>query len=93
MKGQFEGGSYDAVKALLVNWQANDIALKTPEAGFLIIDETKKLMGIFRDFYRFDTQYYSIPSETAETEVQKELSKIIDDLSKKKTEGKKRGFF
>jgi hypothetical protein len=89
LKGQFEGGSYDAVKALLVNWQANDIALKTPEAGSLIIDETKKLMGVFRDFYRFDTQYYSIPSETAETKVQKELGKIIDDLSEKKA-GKKR---
>ena len=84
LQGQFGGGSYDEVKALLLNWQANDLALKTPEAGSLIIDETKKLMGIFRDVYHFDTEYYSIPSENAKIKVQKLLANILDDLSDKK---------
>jgi hypothetical protein len=85
LKGQFEGGSCDdEVKALLLNWQANDLALKTPEAGSLIIDETKKLMGVFRDVYHFNTEYYSIPSENAKIKVQKLLANILDDLSDKK---------
>src|SRR5256885_641916 len=88
LKGQFEGGSCDEVKALLLNWQANDLALKIPEAGSLIIDETKKLMGVFQDVYRFDTEYYSIPSESAHTKVQKLLANIIDDLSDKKAKKK-----
>jgi hypothetical protein len=89
LKGQFEGGSYDEVKALLLNWQANDLALKTPEAGSLIIDETKKLMGVFQDVYRFDTEYYSIPSESAHTKVQLLLANIINDLSDKKAKKKR----
>ena len=89
LKGQFEGGSYDEVKALLLNWQANDLALKIPEAGSLIIDETKKLMGVFRDLYRFDTEYYSIPSQNPHPKVQKLLASIIVDLSDKKAEKKK----
>jgi hypothetical protein len=71
LKGQFEGGSCEDVKALLLNWQANDLALKTPEKGSLIIDETKRLMGIFQDVYHFDTEYYSIPSENAEIQPQR----------------------
>jgi hypothetical protein len=89
LKGQFEGGSYDEVKALLLNWKANDLALKTPEAGSLIIDETKKLMGVFQDVYRFDAEYYSIPSENAHSKVQRLLATIIDDLSDKKAEKKR----
>ena len=75
--------SYDEVKALLLNWQANDLALKIPEAGSLIIDETKKLMGVCRDLYGFDTEYYSIPSQNPQTNVQKLLGNIIADLSDK----------
>jgi hypothetical protein len=89
LKGQFKEGSYDKAKALLLNWQANDLALKKPEAGSLIIDETKKLMSVFRDVYRFDTEYYSIPSENAQAKLQLLLAKIIDDLSDKKAEKKK----
>jgi hypothetical protein len=89
LKGQFEGGSYDKVKALLLNWQANDLGLKKPEAGSLIIDETKKLMGVFRDSYHFDTEYYSIPSQNPKSKVQKLLASVIDDLSDKKAENKK----
>jgi hypothetical protein len=89
LKGRFERGSYDEVKALLLNWQANDLALKKPEAGSLIIDETKKLMGVFRDVYRFDTEYYSIPSHSPQTKVQKLFAGIIDDLSDKKDKNKR----
>jgi hypothetical protein len=89
LKGQFKERSYDEVKALLLNWQANDLALKKPEAGSLIIDETKKLMGIFQDVYRFDTEYYSIPSEKAQIKVQLLLAKIIDDLSDEKAKKKR----
>jgi hypothetical protein len=83
LKGQFERGPYDEVKALLLNWQANDLALKIPEAGSLIIDETKKLMGVFRDLYRFDTEYYSIPSQYPQLNVQGLLANTITDLSYK----------
>jgi hypothetical protein len=83
LKGQFGGGSYDEVKALLLNWHANDLGLKKPEAGSLIVDETKRLMGAFRDLYRFDTEYYLIPSQNPQTKVQKLLGNIIDDLSDK----------
>ena len=89
LQGQFERGSYEEVKALLLNWQANDLALKTPEKGSLIINETKTLMGIFQGVYHFDTEYYSIPSENARTKVQKLLANIIDDLSDKKAKGKR----
>jgi len=89
LKGQFGRGSCEEVKALLLNWQANDLALKTPERGSLIIDETKKLMGIFQDVYRFDTEYYSIPSQNAQIQVQKQLANIIADLSDKKAEKKR----
>jgi hypothetical protein len=89
LKGQFKEGSYDEVKVLLLNWQANDLAPKKPEAGSLIIDETKKLMDVFRDVYRFDTEYYSIPSKNAQMKVLKLLVNTMDDLSDKKAENKR----
>lgn len=84
LKGQFEGGSYDEVKALLLNWEANDLGLKTPEAGSLIDDETQKLKRLLEDSYLFHTEYFSIPSHNPQTKVQKLLADTIDDLSDKK---------
>ena len=89
LKDQFGRDSCEEVKALLLNWQANDLALKIPERGSLIIDETKKLMGIFRDVYHFDTEYYSIPSENAQLQVQKLLASLLVDLANKKAEKKR----
>jgi hypothetical protein len=84
LKGRFGGGSYDEVKALLLNWDENDLGLKKPEAGSLILDETEKLMGIFRDLYRFHADHRLIPSRNPQTKVQKLLSDVIDELSDKK---------
>lgn len=90
MKNQHKGGMYDEVKVLLLNWKANDLGLKTPEKGSLILDETMNLMRVFRDVYHFDTNHYVIPSESPSTKVQLELSKIIDNLSDMQTKEKKR---
>ena len=84
LKGQFDRGSYDEVKALLLNWKANDMGLKTPEAGSLIVDETQKLKRVLEDLYLFRTEYFSIPSNNPQTKVQKLLADTIDDLSDKK---------
>jgi hypothetical protein len=46
-------------------------------------------MGVFQDVYRFDTEYYSILSESAKTKVRKPLANIIDDLSDKKAKKKR----
>jgi hypothetical protein len=90
LKRQFEGGSYDEVKGLLLNWHANDMAMMNPEAGSVVVDETKKLMGILQDLYHFNTDYYSIPSQNPQTKVQKLLGNIIDGLpDKKDIEGKR----
>lgn len=89
LKGRFGGGSYDEVKALLLNWHANDLGLKKPEAGSLILDETKKLMGIFRNLYRFHAEHHLIPSRNPQTKVQKLLGDVIDELSDKKEIGSK----
>lgn len=35
------------------------------------------LMGVFRDLYRFDTEYYSTPSLNPNTTVQKLLGHIL----------------
>jgi hypothetical protein len=89
LKGRFGGGSYDEVKALLLNWDANDLGLKTPEAGSLILDETKKLMWIFRDLYHFHAEHHLILSRSPQTKVQKLLGDVIDELSEKKESGTK----
>jgi len=90
LKSQYKGGIYDEVKALLLNWEANDLGLKKPEKGSLILDETANLMRVFQDLYHFDTNHYLIPSENPQTKVQLELSKIIDDLSDKKSKEQKK---
>jgi hypothetical protein len=90
LKNQYKKGVYDEVKVLLLNWKANDLGLKTPEQGSLIVDETMDLLGVFRDVYHFRTEHYLIPSETPFTKVQLQLGRIIDDLSGKQTMEEKR---
>ena len=80
---RLEGESYAEVKVLLLNWWANDIGLKRPEAGSLILDETKNLMGVFQGVYHYDTEHYLIPSQNPQTKVQRKLGELIDELSDK----------
>lgn len=84
LKGQFEGVEYDEARALLLNWKANDIGLKASEAGSLIIDETHRLEKVLKDLYRFDTEYFPIPSENPPAKVQKLLADAIAELSDKR---------
>ena len=81
LKERFKKESYQVAKALFLNWQANDLAPKIPEAGSYIFDETKSLMGIFRNSYHFDTEYFPIPSTNAKSKVQMLLAVNIADLS------------
>jgi hypothetical protein len=90
LERQFEGESYEAVRVLLLTWEANDLGLKTPERGSLILDETMNLERVFRDVYHFETTHYSIPSVNPESKVHLELSKVIDDLSDKSTVERKK---
>jgi hypothetical protein len=80
---EYEGGTYDEVKVLLLNWSENDIGLKKPEAGSFVLDETLKLQGIFRDLYRYDTQHYLIPSRNPEERVLQLLLDAFIELSDK----------
>jgi hypothetical protein len=84
-----EGSHYDEVKVLLLNWEANDLALKKPGPGSPIIDETLKLMGGFQDFYHYNTEYYSIPSDSPQVRLMGRLSRIMNDLTDKVKEKKK----
>ena len=90
LENQHKGGRYDEVQVLLLNWEGNDLGLKTPKRGSLILDETTNLMRVFRDEYGFNTDHYLIPSVNPFTKVQLKLCGIIDDLSDKQTKEKKR---
>jgi hypothetical protein len=82
--------TYDAVNALLLNWKDNDLGLKTPEKGSLIMDETEKLLQVFRDLYQFDTKHYLIPSDNSQEKLQMEISKLVSELSDKQSKEKRR---
>jgi hypothetical protein len=86
---QLNEGHYDEVKVLLLNWKDNDIGLKKPEAGSLILDETKMLMEVFQKYYRYDTEHYLIPSVNPQTKLQTRLSIIIEGITDQKSMGKK----
>jgi len=89
LRNRFKGSDYDEVTVLLLNWKANDLALKTPEAGSLIKDETLKLKSVFENVYSFSTKYFEIPSVNAEPKMQLLLASTINELSDMKATGKK----
>jgi hypothetical protein len=88
LNSQFVSAPYDEVQVVGLNWAANDLGLKRPKRGSLILDETKELMRVFRDEYHFQAKHRSIPSNNPEKIVQKWLSDIIFYLSRKEMKKK-----
>jgi len=70
--------SYDFVKAMLFNWEANDM-------GDMIFKETKELKSVFESVYRFDASYHLIPSKFPQEKMQMLLGTAAYEIKSKAT--------
>jgi len=82
--------SYDEVEALLLNWEANDLGLKTPEKGSVILDETLALKKVLEEEWGFHATHHLIPSTIPQAKVSHILSGLNLNLSLKRVEEKKK---
>jgi hypothetical protein len=82
--------AYDEVEALLFNWEANDLALKTPERGSVILDETLALKKVLEEEWGFHATHHLIPSEVPQASVSCMLAQLNYNLSLKQNVEKKK---